>query len=97
MPNDVVGTGELYMLQVVGDSMRDAGILNGDWVIIRSQNVAEEGEFVAALLDGDEATVKEFHRDSSGIWLLPHNDAYSPIKGDDAEIMGKVVSVFRKL
>ncbi|VFB06686.1 LexA repressor [Corynebacterium striatum] len=97
MPNDVVGTGELYMLQVVGDSMRDAGILNGDWVIIRSQNVAEEGEFVAALLDGDEATVKEFHRDSSGIWLLPHNDAYSPIKGDDAELMGKVVSVFRKL
>ena len=97
MPNDVVGTGELYMLQVVGDSMRDAGILNRDWVIIRSQNVAEEGEFVAALLDGDEATVKEFHRDSSGIWLLPHNDAYSPIKGDDAEIMGKVVSVFRKL
>lgn len=97
MPDDVVGNGELYMLQVVGDSMQDAGILNGDWVIVRSQSVAEEGEFVAALLDGEEATVKEFHRDSSGVWLLPHNDAYSPIKGDDAEIMGKVVSVFRKL
>jgi len=52
---------------------------------------------VAALLDGSEATVKEFHRDSSGVWLLPHNDAYPPINGDDAEIMGKVVSVFRKL
>ncbi|MDO5031693.1 transcriptional repressor LexA [Corynebacterium sp.] len=97
MPQDVVGNGDLYMLQVVGDSMIDAGILNGDWVIIRSQSVAEEGEFVAALLDGDEATVKEFHRDSSGVWLLPHNEAYSPIKGDDAEIMGKVISVFRKL
>ncbi|WP_296130926.1 transcriptional repressor LexA [Corynebacterium sp.] len=96
MPDEVVGSGELYMLQVVGDSMQDAGILNGDWVIIRSQSVAEEGEFVAALLD-DEATVKEFHRDSSGVWLLPHNDAYAPIKGDEAEIMGKVVSVFRKL
>jgi len=94
---EAVGGGELYMLQVVGDSMQDAGILNGDWVIIRSQSVAEEGEFVAALLDGSEATVKEFHRDSSGVWLLPHNDAYPPINGDDAEIMGKVVSVFRKL
>lgn len=97
MPDEVIGGGELYMLQVVGDSMQDAGILNGDWVIIRSQSVAEEGEFVAALLDGSEATVKEFHRDSSGVWLLPHNDAYPPINGDDAEIMGKVVSVFRKL
>jgi hypothetical protein len=97
MPDEVVGGGELYMLQVVGDSMQDAGILNGDWVIIRPQSVAEEGEFVAALLDGSEATVKEFHRDSSGVWLLPHNDAYPPINGDDAEIMGKVVSVFRKL
>ena len=96
MPDELVGNGDLYMLQVVGDSMRDAGILNGDWVIVRSQSVAEEGEFVAALLD-DEATVKEFHRDSSGVWLLPHNDAYAPIQGDDAQIMGKVVSVFRKL
>ncbi|MDY5840750.1 MAG: transcriptional repressor LexA [Corynebacterium camporealensis] len=97
MPGDILGGGELYMLQVVGDSMHDAGIFDGDWVIVRSQAVAEEGEFVAALLDGEEATVKEFHRDSSGVWLLPHNDAYSPIKGDEAEIMGKVVSVFRKL
>ncbi|WP_175973092.1 transcriptional repressor LexA [Corynebacterium sp. Marseille-Q2823] len=97
MPGEILGSGELYMLQVIGDSMQDAGILNGDWVIIRSQSVAEEGEFVAALLEGEEATVKEFHRDSSGVWLLPHNDAYAPIKGDEAEIMGKVVSVFRKL
>lgn len=96
MPDELLVSGDLYMLQVVGDSMRDAGILDGDWVIVRSQSVAEEGEYVAALLD-EEATVKEFHRDSSGVWLLPHNDAYSPINGDEAQIMGKVVSVFRKL
>lgn len=96
LPEDLLGDGELFMLQVVGESMRDAGILDGDWVVVRSQPVAEEGEFVAALLDGD-ATVKEFHRDSSGVWLLPHNDAFSPIKGDEAQIMGRVVSVFRTL
>lgn len=96
MPTNLVGDGELYMLQVVGESMHDAGILPGDWVVVRSQNVAENGDFVAALLDG-EATVKEFHKDSSGVWLLPHNDAFDPIPGDTAEIMGKVVSVMRKL
>ncbi len=96
LPSEIVGDGELYMLKVIGESMRDAGILNGDWVVVRSQPVAEEGEFVAALIDG-EATVKEFHRDSTGVWLLPHNDAYAPIAGKNAEIMGKVVSVMRKL
>lgn len=96
LPAEIVGDGELYMLQVIGESMRDAGILDGDWVVVRSQPVAEEGEFVAALIDG-EATVKEFHRDSTGVWLLPHNDAFSPIPGHDAQIMGKVVSVMRKL
>ena len=84
------------MLQVVGESMRDAGILDGDWVVVRSQPVAEQGEFVAAMIDG-EATVKEFHKDSTGVWLLPHNDAFSPIPGDNAQIMGKVVSLMRKL
>ena len=96
LPEDLLGDGDVFMLRVVGESMRDAGILNGDWVVVRSQPVAEEGEFVAALIDG-EATVKEFHRDSTGVWLLPHNDAFSPIKGDDAEVMGRVVSVFRTL
>ncbi|QMV85468.1 transcriptional repressor LexA [Corynebacterium hindlerae] len=96
LPADIVGDGELFMLQVVGESMRDAGILNGDWVVVRSQPVAEEGEFVAAMIDG-EATVKEFHSDSTGVWLLPHNDAFSPIPAEHAEIMGKVVSVLRKL
>lgn len=96
LPSELVGDGDLYLLQVVGESMRDAGILDGDWVAVRTQPVAEEGQFVAALIDG-EATVKEFHKDSTGVWLLPHNDAFSPIKGDEAEIMGLVVSVFRKL
>lgn len=97
MPSSVVGSGELYMLQVVGDSMKDAAILDGDWVIIEARDTAEEGEFVAALLDNEEATVKEFHRDSTGVWLLPHNDDYEPIAGNDAQIMGRVVSVMRKL
>lgn len=96
LPADIVGDGELFMLQVVGESMRDAGILDGDWVVIRSQPVVEQGEFAAAMIDG-EATVKEFHRDSSGVWLLPHNDSFDPIDGTHAEIMGKVVSVMRKL
>lgn len=96
MPAEIVGDGELFMLQVVGESMKDAGILPGDWVVVRSQSVAEQGEFVAAMIDG-EATVKEFHRDSTGVWLLPHNELFSPIAGDEAQIMGKVVSVLRKL
>ncbi|ANE08501.1 transcriptional repressor LexA [Corynebacterium glutamicum] len=96
LPAEIVGDGDLFMLQVVGESMRDAGILTGDWVVVRSQPVAEQGEFVAAMIDG-EATVKEFHKDSSGIWLLPHNDTFAPIPAENAEIMGKVVSVMRKL
>lgn len=96
LPADLVGDGELFMLQVVGESMKNAGILDGDWVVVRSQPVAEQGEFVAALIDG-EATAKEFHTDSTGTWLLPHNEDFAPIPGDKAEIMGKIVSVFRKL
>lgn len=96
LPAELLGDGDVFMLSVVGESMKDAGILDGDWVVIRSQPVAEEGEFVAALIDG-EATVKEFHKDSSGVWLLPHNEAFAPIKGDEAEIMGRVISVFRTL
>lgn len=96
LPADLVGDGELFMLKVVGDSMKDVGILDGDWVVVRSQPVAEMGEFVAALIDG-EATAKEFHKDSSGVWLLPHNEDYAPIPAENAEIMGKIVSVLRKL
>ena len=76
--------------------MRDAGILDGDYVVVRSQNVAEIGDFVVAMIDGN-ATVKEFHRDRTGVWLLPHNDAFDPIPGDEATILGKVVTVLRSL
>ena len=96
LPSELVGNGELFLLQVVGESMRDAGIFNGDWVAVRSQNVAEFGDFVAAMIDGD-ATVKEFHRNEDGVWLLPHNDLFEPIPADEAQILGKVVAVLRKV
>lgn len=97
LPAELVGHGgELFLLQVVGMSMKDAGILDGDWVVVRSQPTAEFGEFVAAMID-EEATVKEFHRDSEGLWLLPHNDEFSPIPAENATILGKVVTVMRKV
>ncbi|AHW64027.1 transcriptional repressor LexA [Corynebacterium glyciniphilum] len=96
LPQELVGSGELFLLQVVGESMRDAGIFNGDWVAVRSQKVAELGDFVAAMIDG-EATVKEFQKDGNGVWLLPHNDLFEPIPGDNADILGRVVAVLRKI
>lgn len=96
LPQDMVGGGELFMLRVVGESMVDAAICDGDFVVVRRQNVAENGEIVAAMIDG-EATVKTFRRDATGIWLIPHNEAFSPIPGEQATILGKVVTVFRKL
>ncbi|RAV34374.1 transcriptional repressor LexA [Corynebacterium heidelbergense] len=96
LPTELVGQGELFLLQVVGESMQDAGIFNGDWVVVRSQSVAEQGDFVAAMIDGD-ATVKEFHRNAEGVWLLPHNDLFEPIPGDEAQILGKVAAVLRKI
>ena len=96
LPRDLVGEGELFMLKVVGDSMIDAAICDGDWVVVRRQPTAENGDIVAALLD-NEATVKTFKRKSGHVWLLPHNPAYEPIAGDEATIMGKVVSVLRRV
>lgn len=96
LPRDLVGEGQLFMLQVVGDSMIDAAICDGDWVVVRQQPTAESGEIVAALL-GDEATVKTLKRRDGHVWLMPHNPAYEPIPGDDAHIMGKVVSVLRRV
>lgn len=96
LPRDLVGSGELFMLKVVGDSMVDAAICDGDWVVVRQQATAENGDIVAALLD-DEATVKTFKRRDGHVWLMPHNPAYAPILGDHASIMGKVVTVLRKL
>ena len=96
LPRELVGEGDLFLLRVVGDSMIDAAICDGDWVVVRQQNTAENGDIVAALLD-DEATVKTFKRRDGHVWLMPHNPAYAPILGDQASIMGKVVTVLRRL
>lgn len=96
LPRQLVGEGELFLLKVVGESMVDAAICDGDWVVVRRQPVAENGEIVAAMIDG-EATVKTFKRRDGHIWLLPHNPAYAPIDGDEAIILGRVVSVLRSL
>ena len=96
LPRQLVGDGELFMLKVQGDSMIDAAICDGDWVVVRRQPVAENGEIVAAMIDG-EATVKTFKRTSGHVWLLPQNSAYAPIPGDDAQVLGRVVSVLRSL
>ncbi len=96
LPRDLVGEGDLFSLKVVGDSMVDAAICDGDWVVIRQQSTCENGDIVAALID-DEATVKTFKQRDGHVWLMPHNPAYSPILGDHAQILGKVVSVLRKL
>jgi repressor LexA len=96
LPRSLVGEGTLFMLKVVGDSMIDAAISDGDWVVVRQQEDATNGDIVAALLDG-EATVKTLRRRDGHVWLLPHNEAYAPIAGDEATILGKVVAVLRKL
>jgi repressor LexA len=96
LPKSLVGDGTLFLLEVSGDSMIDAAICNGDYVVIRQQPDAENGEIVAAMLDG-EATVKTFQRKSGQVWLLPHNDAYEPIDGTDATILGKVTAVLRRV
>ncbi|WP_425350870.1 transcriptional repressor LexA [Bifidobacterium colobi] len=96
LPERLTGSGKLFMLEVHGDSMIDAAICDGDFVVIREQNNAVNGDIVAALLD-DEATVKTFRKENGHVWLIPHNPAYSPIDGTHATIMGKVVTVLRKL
>lgn len=96
MPRQLVGDGVHFMLEVRGDSMIDAAICNGDWVVVRKQDTAVNGDIVAALLD-DEATVKTFKRKDGKVWLMPHNPDYSPIDGTYASVMGKVVAVIRKI
>jgi repressor LexA len=96
LPRQIVGDGELFLLQVVGDSMVDAAITDGDWVVVRRQQSAENGDIVAALLD-NEATVKTFSRKDGHVWLLPHNPDYSPIAGDDATILGRVSALLRRV
>lgn len=96
LPRELVGEGSLFLLKVVGESMVDAAICDGDWVVVRQQNVADNGDIVAAMIDG-EATVKTFKRTGGQVWLMPHNPAFDPIPGNDAAILGKVVTVIRKV
>ena len=96
LPRELVGEGSLFLLKVVGESMIDAAICDGDWVVVRQQNVADNGDIVAAMIDG-EATVKTFKRTRGQVWLLPHNPAFEPIPGNDAAVLGKVVTVIRKV
>lgn len=96
LPLELVGEGDLFMLKVSGDSMIGAAIADGDWVVIRQQSDAESGEIVAAMIDG-EATVKTLKRSGGHVWLMPHNSAYTPILGDTATILGRVVTVLRRV
>lgn len=96
LPRELVGEGSLFLLKVVGESMVDAAICDGDWVVVRQQNVADNGDIVAAMIDG-EATVKTFKRTGGQVWLMPHNPAFDPIPGNDAAVLGKVVTVIRRV
>ena len=98
LPTEIVGTGPVFMLEVRGDSMIDVGILNGDFVVVRRQPDALDGEIVAALVDGEEATIKRLERKDGQVILHAENEAYEPmIFSDGVEIIGKVVSVLRAL
>ncbi|MGH3899119.1 MAG: transcriptional repressor LexA [Pseudonocardiaceae bacterium] len=96
LPKEIVGEGSLFLLRVAGDSMVEAAITDGDWVVVRQQPTAENGDIVAAMIDA-EATVKTFKRRDGHVWLLPHNPAYEPIPGDEATVLGRVVAVLRRL
>ena len=96
LPRQVVGNGNVFMLKVQGDSMIDAAICDGDYVVVREQQTAENGDIVAAMLN-DEATVKVFKQRDGKTWLLPRNSAYEPIDGDYAKVLGKVVAVIRSV
>ncbi|HLW17078.1 MAG TPA: transcriptional repressor LexA [Actinomycetota bacterium] len=97
LPQDLVGTGTLFALRVKGDSMINAGIFDGDTVVIRQQKTADDGTIIAALVDGEEATVKRLSRKGGRVRLLAENPAYEPIEPDDVQVLGKVVAVLRSL
>jgi repressor LexA len=102
MPRQLVGDGNLIMLKVVGDSMIGAAIADGDLVVVRRESDIENGDIVAAMIESDtedetQATIKTFKKRDGHVWLLPHNPAYPPIPGDNAKIIGKVVTVLRRM
>ena len=96
LPKQLIGEGTHFLLKVTGDSMIEAAIADGDWVVVRQQPVADNGDIVAAMIDG-EATVKTFKRSDNHVWLLPQNASYEPIPADDATVLGRVVAVLRKV
>jgi repressor LexA len=97
VPGLLTVAGECFLLRIQGDSMVGAGILDGDYVVVRRQEDCQDGEIVAALVEGGEATVKRLHRVDGRIRLSPENDALQPFYPDDVAVMGKVVGVFRRL
>ncbi len=96
IPVDFVGNSESFMLTVSGESMIEAGILDGDYILVKRQNVARNGEIVVAMID-EEATVKTFFKENGHVRLQPENSSMEPIIVPDCQILGKVVGVFRKL
>ena len=96
LPVELVGNGQLFLLRVRGDSMIDAAILDGDWVAVRQQTIAENGETVVAMIDG-EPTVKTLRYADGRVWLMPQNPVYKPIPAEKGTLLGKVVSVLRRL
>jgi len=97
IPTEFVGAGEFFMLRVRGDSMIQAGILDGDHVIVRKQDTAENGDIVVALVNGDEATVKRLYREKDHVRLQPENPHMDPIVAVDVRVLGKVVGLVRKV
>jgi repressor LexA len=102
LPRQLVGEGDLILLRVVGDSMIDAAITDGDWVAVRRESDVENGDIVAATFESDtsadqEATIKTYKKSAGHVWLIPHNPRYDPIPGDEATILGKVVAVLRRV
>ncbi|MEE9582830.1 MAG: transcriptional repressor LexA, partial [Acidimicrobiia bacterium] len=98
LPTELVGNDPVFMLRVSGDSMIEAGIFDGDLVVIKRQADANEGDLVAALIDGEEATVKRFRREAGKVVLIPENRSYEPMVFEDGvEILGRVVAVLRSV
>ncbi|NMO95974.1 transcriptional repressor LexA [Paenibacillus lemnae] len=97
LPHHFVGEDKVFMLSVSGDSMLEAGILNGDYVIVRQQQTADNGDIVVAMTEEDEATVKTFYKEKDHIRLQPENPSYEPLRLNHVSILGKVVGIFRDI
>lgn len=98
LPTELVGQDPVFMLRIRGDSMMNVGIYDGDYVVVQKQQTARNGQIVAALIEGEEATVKTFHRSDTAVTLTPENEAYEPmVFGSGVEILGVVVAVLRRL